>query len=427
METLYLDKCYTLTDQIGEGGFSYVWRAKDNDGKFYAIKQISTDPETGYGISCLMEASIMASYKHPCLNGAKHMSVLNDCLYIVQSEALCSVDKLARDRKLTQDEITNMASSVAQGLRFLHLYNMVHADVKPSNVLVFKKNDELVFKLSDFNLTTFLHWRSDIAACTTSFRPIEAWEGQWDEKIDIWGWGCLVYLAVHNVTLFSSQRRKKRWPVPERYLGALYDWEKRWYAHHPDLHKHAPHREYNDAEYEGPHNDPSIFSALPGSLDHLMLAALCPFPEGRPTAEEIVDHEAINPYVPKNKDSEVRFKRVTVLKAPINKLPKLSARPDDTIAIENYDCNKVFIPDYTDKEPIAELASRIYLRFLKSKGQEDASNLHYYKTAAVWMASKLIRSSGDDESAPVVEPSVSIARLCRVEREICRELKFVLH
>ena len=68
----------------------------------------------------------------------------SDNLYIMQME-LCQYGDIYT-KKLSENEIWQVANNIGQALHDLHMHNVIHLDVSPSNIL---RNDKF-FKLSDF-------------------------------------------------------------------------------------------------------------------------------------------------------------------------------------------------------------------------------------------------------------------------------------
>lgn len=63
---------------------------------------------------------------------------------------------------MNEDELKNMTHQIAKGLQYLHQQNIVHGDLKPTNILVregvFVKNlDKTGKKLGDFGFSTKLN------------------------------------------------------------------------------------------------------------------------------------------------------------------------------------------------------------------------------------------------------------------------------
>lgn len=428
-DTLILDKLYTIDRELGSGGFAVVWRAYDENKNKVAIKQIDSSEDDCVGVPCLMEASVMAAYKHPYLNNAISIKVADNSLYIIQKEATGGTLHSWVDVNTISDRVVlSVISSIGQGLAFLHADDIIHGDVKPTNILVFNGDNGPIFKLSDFNLATHKRWNSHIPVCTTSYRPIEAWSlKNWDEKVDIWGLGCVAYYVKYRISLFDSQK-KSNWPLPNgktvsgRYLNALYDWERIWYSQSGLAEDTAPRRPYDKSiDYRQPDDNKDIFDG--SKLNQFILTMLAPQPDQRPSARQIVDNSVLDSvyYLKKNGHYHI----LTPLQVTNGKIPKLSDKPKNIVISEENVSYSKFLGSYTDNEIISQLADRIYSRYSKLNTIDEDD--HCIKTAILWIASKMVRINDNSELIPDVEPRISTKKICRIEREICRKLEFILH
>jgi serine/threonine protein kinase len=411
---------------------------------------------------------------------------MDDTLYIIQKEAAGPLNRWMDHIQMTEEILLRILNHTAQALNFLHSNGIIHGDVKASNILVFERKngladeEEQIFKLADFNLTTFGQWKSDIPVCTASYRPIEAWnssqitntaasesaaaavatkephkestkgsswdfvtaESRWNEKVDIWGLGCALYFAKYGTPLFKSQTRPKynynntrscnryREVVSGKYLRALYDWEREWYARTNK--KAVPSRHLIELKYKAPMIESSLFSSK-GELDKLMVKMLCPYPKGRPSTKTILSLDFVSQVGEKVYG---KFNRLTPLRADkFARKPKIVRKSSDVseyIAIvdnKSETAKSLFLHGYTKDEVVASLASRIYTRFLKENGNNpDGEDLHYVKTAIVWMAAKMAQRSRWCERLPSsLLRTVNMRKICRIERDISRKLNFILH
>lgn len=146
---------FKLTQLIGQGGMGAVYLASRDDGKFeqnVAIKVINQQLENIIGKEALIrEASFMARLNHPNI-GKVFDAGLNDDGYsyivmeFVEGE---SIDALWRDEQKTRQDKLEIFCSLCDAIHHAHQMQVVHADLKPSNILLSSNNE---IKVVDFGI-----------------------------------------------------------------------------------------------------------------------------------------------------------------------------------------------------------------------------------------------------------------------------------
>jgi len=130
------------------------------------------------------------------------------------------------------------------GLNYLHTNNVIHRDIKSSNILL-RMNDSVIppdpiVKICDFGLGRLI---TDIMTPNTSTPPYRAPEvlanDSYNEKIDIWGMGCVVYEYIENKVLFRGRDNKE---IYQKIKECLDDGHKITYIADPTRHakEHQP-------------------------------------------------------------------------------------------------------------------------------------------------------------------------------------------
>ena len=164
-----MDKSYTILDKLGQGSYGTVYLAKTEQNHQVAIKCCPFDKQ---GIPNLFELVIMKSLHHPNLMNAIDILVL-DQVYIVEPLGLMDLHYYTSIYKnnhvCTIEELKNFFFSLLQAVTILHSQNIIHCDIKASNILLF--NDGI--KLSDFTLSTKM--RGTHQVITPTHRPLEVW------------------------------------------------------------------------------------------------------------------------------------------------------------------------------------------------------------------------------------------------------------
>ena len=154
-EGTVLDGKYEILKQIGEGGMSIVYLARNNRMNMQlAVKEIKNDGSKSTEIllkGLEREANILKDVDHPVIpriiDIVKHGGTICVVMDFIEGENLS--DKLKEVGAFSQDEVIEWGLELASALEYLHSMNppIIYRDMKPSNVML--KPDGGV-KLIDF-------------------------------------------------------------------------------------------------------------------------------------------------------------------------------------------------------------------------------------------------------------------------------------
>jgi serine/threonine-protein kinase len=129
---------YTNLVEIGRGGMATVYRATAPNGNLVALKilaiHLAADPTAH--VRFQQESNL--SLSHPNIVRVLDSGIDGDTPYIVMEYiAGESLDKwIVRAGKLTPQELAPILLDVARALDYAHGRNIIHRDVKPSNILI---------------------------------------------------------------------------------------------------------------------------------------------------------------------------------------------------------------------------------------------------------------------------------------------------
>ena len=205
----------TLTRKIGQGSHSTVYEAYDDKKHLHAVKLVTFKK---YGNPIIMETIVTSSFDCPHLHKANFITTNLDKIYLISDLATADLQSWLRKNPISVKEATKWIQSIAIAIDVLHSADIVHADVKASNLLLYPDGN---VKLADFTLSSW-KWSQTRGkdACTVTHRPIEVWCKQdWNESVDIWAFGCTIYEICTNGLLFPVQ-----YTNADAYINAIIDW-----------------------------------------------------------------------------------------------------------------------------------------------------------------------------------------------------------
>jgi len=399
--------------ELGRGGFGTVYWKKDEKGRKIAIKEMELTDE---GIPSLMELSIMSTINHPFLNKASKIVIEEKYVSIYQEIAINDLYHYTRKYKNKDKKFIGVRPSsyqlklwthqLAQVLNYLHQNDIVHGDVKASNILLY---DNDTIKLTDFSISQKT-WNMPIkkSLCTSSHRPPEMWnlDEKWIDyedafKIDMWSLGCTLYELLFGSCLFKiyyneeDKSNTKYDTIKKRFHNLLIDW---------DIITNQGY--YNDKEkYQCDYISLNLINAFNHPSDEdkpfvtLIKQLLMIDPKLRPSSLEI----CLDPL----------FQGFTMPIASIltNSLPK--------IYTENELLNKLSI-----EGSVKNLSLQIYGRLEDTVLQKDPFSIH----ACLWIANKLVYNGRiENKLKKEVNQKNADYRVVQLERKICEYLGFRLH
>lgn len=145
---------YEVLEQLGGGGMSIVYKAKDTFlNRLVTIKILRPEYVTDKDFirRFRREAQAVASLSHPNIVNIHDVGQENETQYLVMEYV--DGDNLKNYLKahpdLPLDKIVNIARQICDALQHAHENNIVHRDVKPHNILI-TKNERV--KLTDFGI-----------------------------------------------------------------------------------------------------------------------------------------------------------------------------------------------------------------------------------------------------------------------------------
>jgi eukaryotic-like serine/threonine-protein kinase len=144
---------YKLTRRIGRGAFAEVWKARDTvENRDVALKVAHPAMVAAWGREALAhEARIAARLAHPNIVSVRNADWIDGHFVLATDLAERSLDQYPGARRSGAIAL-GIVRDVAAGLAFAHAQHIMHRDVKPENILIFRDRRAA---LGDFGVSRF--------------------------------------------------------------------------------------------------------------------------------------------------------------------------------------------------------------------------------------------------------------------------------
>jgi serine/threonine protein kinase len=213
---------YTIDDQLGEGGMGIVFRAIRDDGAVVALKVIKpglvTDAHAARRFA--REARAANEVEHPHLidliDTGEVDGVAFLAMHYVAGRSLD--DRIQAGGPLSLADTMRIVSEIGSALDALHAADLVHRDVKPSNILLDEERGAL---LTDFGLAK----RRDYSMLTRPGQMLGTLDYIAPEMLrgeepgasaDLYALGCVVFECLAGTPPFGG---KSMFEVGMAHLG----------------------------------------------------------------------------------------------------------------------------------------------------------------------------------------------------------------
>ena len=196
-----LDNRYEIEEKIGQGGMSYVYRAKDTKlGRTVAIKVLKEEfaGDEEFIRKFRNEAMSAAKLSHPNIVAAYDAVDEGDlhCIIMELVEGITLKNYIARKGQLSNRETLGIALQAAEGIAEAHKKGIIHRDIKPQNMIISKDGK---VKVADFGIAKAVSGETMSAAVIGSahyISPEQARSGIADMRSDLYSLGITMYEMI---------------------------------------------------------------------------------------------------------------------------------------------------------------------------------------------------------------------------------------
>jgi len=212
---LALADSYDIKAEVGRGGMAVVYRATDlRHERSVAVKVLPPHLASAVGYErFLHEIQVCAGLSHPyilpLLDSGQADGLLYYVMPFVEGENLR--ERLARETQLPVEDALRIACEMAEALSHAHSLEIIHRDVKPSNILLTREHA----LLADFGVAFALGRGADadkrltgagLAVGTPAYMSPQ--QGLADEHVDAtsdqYSLACVIYEMLAGVSPFAA-------------------------------------------------------------------------------------------------------------------------------------------------------------------------------------------------------------------------------
>ena len=197
---------FEIISKLGSGGFSKVYKVKRKiDNQIYALKKVPIlNLSEKQKLNSLNEIRVLASIKNKYIINYKE-AFLDEkdcslCLVMEYADRGDLANRIKQQKEkgkyFNEKDIWKVFIQLVKGLKSLHDMDILHRDIKCSNIFLFSDG---VAKLGDLNVCKILSNDNlgHTQAGTPAYAAPEVWmEKPYGLKSDIWSLGCVLYEMV---------------------------------------------------------------------------------------------------------------------------------------------------------------------------------------------------------------------------------------
>ena len=212
---------YDLREQLGHGAFAVVQRCiEKSSGRSFAVKNIdkkkvAKNPKLSYHVH--REIEILRNVNHPNVvqyvdffEGTSNMWIVME--YIKGGDMM---EYILNNGPLTEKLARPLVLEIVDAMEYLHSLGIAHRDLKPDNILLDWRGNELHAKISDFGLAKVVSPGTVLKTfCgTMNYLAPEVFMGggraAYSQNVDRWSLGVIVYVALSGLSPFDGTSQEQ--------------------------------------------------------------------------------------------------------------------------------------------------------------------------------------------------------------------------
>jgi calcium-dependent protein kinase len=195
---------YEFVKELGAGTFGSVWKViKLSTKETYACKKLNKIKIKNKE-RFKTEMDLLRATDHP--NIVKLFEIYEDSvyLYLIMEECLGGdfferlAEKSRQNILYSEREAAKIFKSLMYAINYCHSHGVCHRDIKPENLLFATPSEDESLKVIDFGLSKIftIDCKMNSIVGTIYYMAPEVFEGNYDEKCDIWSAGVILFIML---------------------------------------------------------------------------------------------------------------------------------------------------------------------------------------------------------------------------------------
>ncbi|HHW61050.1 MAG TPA: serine/threonine protein kinase, partial [Syntrophomonadaceae bacterium] len=212
MESRVFGGRYELLQLVGEGGMSFVYKARDKVlDRIVAVKVLKEEfaRDSNFVEKFRTEALAAARLSHPNIVNIYDVGQDDGYYYIVMEyvDGKTLHDIIKEEAPLPVDKAVDIAIMICDGIHHAHEKGVIHRDIKPHNILV---TEHGMVKVADFGIAramskTTITYGNSVIGSVHYFSPEQAKGEPITRTTDIYSLGCVLYEMLTGQVPYEAE------------------------------------------------------------------------------------------------------------------------------------------------------------------------------------------------------------------------------
>jgi len=211
-----VEEIYDLKEKLGSGAFSTVKMGVHKKTSEKRAVKIIDKEKIGKEKKEMLdrEVDILKRIQHPNIISVVEIFESDKYLYLIMELATGGelFDEIVKVGHYSEKDASKFVRQVTEAVAYLHTKGIVHRDLKPENLLLSSKKGDTHLKLADFGLSKVMEAAAvlETQCGTPGYVAPEVLMGNgYDEKVDIWSIGVIMYILLCGFPPFYADNNAK--------------------------------------------------------------------------------------------------------------------------------------------------------------------------------------------------------------------------